>query len=71
MYFSENTLPADKTIQELKDNGTLEVVQENTGGLTLSLYSTLIPYHLAQVNRTDGGTYNISALPDKSDAFEK
>ena len=71
LYFSENTLPADKTIQELKDNGTLEVVQENTGGLTLSLYSTLIPYHLAQVNRTDGGTYNISALPDKSDAFEK
>lgn len=71
LYFSENTLPADKTIQELKDNGTLEVVQENTGGLTLSSYSTLIPYHLAQVNRTDGGTYNISALPDKSVAFKK
>lgn len=72
LYFSENTLPTDKTIQELKDNGTLEVIQENTGGLTLSSYNTLIPYHLTQVNRTDSNTpYNISTLPDKSVAFEK
>ena len=29
LYFSEKTLPADKTIQELKNSGVLTVVIEN------------------------------------------
>lgn len=45
LYFSENTLPADKTIQELKNSGVLTVVRENK-----VIYNTDIPYHLVRVN---------------------
>lgn len=45
LYFSENTLPADKTIQELKNSGVLTVVRENK-----VMYNTDIPYHLVRVN---------------------
>lgn len=45
LYFSEKTLPADKTIQELKNSGVLTVVRENK-----VMYNTDIPYHLVRVN---------------------
>lgn len=45
LYFSEKTLPADKTIQELKNSGVLTVVIENK-----VMYNTDIPYHLVRVN---------------------
>ena len=45
LYFSEKTLPADKTIQELKNSGVLTVVRENK-----VVYNTDIPYHLVRVN---------------------
>lgn len=45
LYFSEKTLPADKTIQELKNSGVLTVVIENK-----VIYNTDIPYHLVRVN---------------------
>ena len=45
LYFSEKTLPADKTIQELKNSGVLTVVRENK-----VIYNTDIPYHLVRVN---------------------
>ena len=45
LYFSEKTLPADKTIQELKNSGVLTVVRENK-----LIHNTDIPYHLVRVN---------------------
>ena len=45
LYFSEKTLPADKTIQELKNSGVLTVVRENK-----VIHNTDIPYHLVRVN---------------------
>ena len=45
LYFSEKTLPVDKTIQELKNSGVLTVVIENK-----VIYNTDIPYHLVRVN---------------------
>lgn len=45
LYFSEKKLPADKTIQELKNSGVLTVVRENK-----VMYNTDIPYHLVRVN---------------------
>ena len=46
LYFSEKTLPANKTIQELKNSGVLTVVRENK----VMLHDTDIPYHLVLVN---------------------
>ena len=55
MYFSEKTLPADKTIQELKNSGVLTVVRENK-----VIYNTDIPYHLVLVNNNAyNAPYNI------------
>lgn len=57
LYFSEKTLPADKTIQELKNSGVLTVVRENK-----VMYNTDIPYHLVRVNNNAYNTpYNIQS----------
>ncbi len=57
LYFSEKTLPADKTIQELKNSGVLTVVRENK-----VMYNTDIPYHLVLVNNNAyNAPYNIQS----------
>ena len=57
LYFSEKTLPADKTIQELKNSGVLTVVRENK-----VMYNTDIPYHLVRVNsNVYNAPYNIQS----------
>lgn len=57
LYFSEKTLPADKTIQELKNSGVLTVVRENK-----IIYDTDIPYHLVLVNNNVyNAPYNIQS----------
>lgn len=57
LYFSEKTLPADKTIQELKNSGVLTVVRENK-----VMYNTDIPYHLVRVNNNAyNAPYNIQS----------
>lgn len=57
LYFSEKTLPADKTIQELKNSGVLTVVRENK-----IIYDTDIPYHLVRVNNNVyNAPYNIQS----------
>lgn len=64
LYFSEKTLPADKTIQELKNSGVLTVVKENK-----VMYNTDIPYHLVQVNNNAYNTpYDIQS--NIEDAFK-
>lgn len=69
-YFSEHTLPARKTLKELKESNILTAIHENTTFTANTNYDTDIPYHLVQVNRTDANTpYNI--LSDKSEAFKK
>jgi len=57
LYFSEKTLPAGKTIKELKNSGVLSIVRENTN---INLYDTDIPYHLVLVNNNAySAPYNI------------
>lgn len=64
LYFSEKTLPADKTIQELKNSGVLTVVKENK-----VMYNTDIPYHLVRVNNNAyNAPYNIQS--NIEDAFK-
>ena len=64
LYFSEKTLPADKTIQELKNSGVLTVVRENK-----VIYNTDIPYHLVLVNNNAyNAPYNIQS--NIEDAFK-
>lgn len=64
LYFSEKTLPANKTIQELKNSGVLTVVRENK-----VMYDTDIPYHLVLVNNNAYNTqYNIQS--NIEDAFK-
>lgn len=64
LYFSEKTLPADKTIQELKNSGVLTVVRENK-----VMYNTDIPYHLVRVNNNAyNAPYNIQS--NIEDAFK-
>lgn len=64
LYFSEKTLPADKTIQELKNSGVLTVVRENK-----VMYNTDIPYHLVLVNNNAyNAPYNIQS--NIEDAFK-
>ena len=64
LYFSEKTLPADKTIQELKNSGVLTVVRENK-----VIYNTDIPYHLVRVNNNAyNAPYNIQS--NIEDAFK-
>lgn len=64
LYFSEKTLPANKTIQELKNSGVLTVVRENK-----VMYDTDIPYHLVLVNNNAYTTpYNIQS--NIEDAFK-
>lgn len=64
LYFSEKTLPADKTIQELKNSGVLTVVRENE-----VMYDTDIPYHLVLVNNNAyNAPYNIQS--NIEDAFK-
>lgn len=64
LYFSEKTLPADKTIQELKNSGVLTVVRENK-----VMYNTDIPYHLVRVNNNAyTAPYNIQS--NIEDAFK-
>lgn len=64
LYFSEKTLPADKTIQELKNSGVLTVVIENK-----VIYNTDIPYHLVLVNNNAyNAPYNIQS--NIEDAFK-
>ena len=70
LYFSEHTLPARKTLKELKESNILTAIHENTTFTANTNYDTDIPYHLVQVNRTDANTpYN--TLSDKSEAFKK
>lgn len=65
LYFSEKTLPANKTIQELKNSGVLTVVRENK----VMLYDTDIPYHLVLVNNNAYyAPYNIQS--NIEDAFK-
>ena len=65
LYFSEKTLPAGKTIGELKNSGILSVIQENKD----LLYKSDIPYHLVQVNNTAySSPYNIQS--NIEDAFK-
>lgn len=64
LYFSEKTLPADKTIQELKNSGVLTVVRENK-----VIHNTDIPYHLVLVNNNAyNAPYNIQS--NIEDAFK-
>lgn len=64
LYFSEKTLPADKTIQELKNSGVLTVVRENK-----LIHNTDIPYHLVLVNNNAyNAPYNIQS--NIEDAFK-
>lgn len=64
LYFSEKTLPANKTIQELKNSGVLTVVRENK-----VKYDTDIPYHLVLVNNNAyNAPYNIQS--NIEDAFK-
>lgn len=64
LYFSEKTLPANKTIQELKNSGVLTVVRENK-----VMYDTDIPYHLVLVNNNAyNAPYNIQS--NIEDAFK-
>lgn len=64
LYFSEKTLPANKTIQELKNSGVLTVVRENKVN-----YDTDIPYHLVLVNNNAyNAPYNIQS--NIEDAFK-
>ena len=64
LYFSEKTLPANKTIQELKNSGVLTVVRENK-----VTYDTDIPYHLVLVNNNAyNAPYNIQS--NIEDAFK-
>lgn len=64
LYFSEKTLPANKTIQELKNSGVLTVVRENN-----VMYDTDIPYHLVLVNNNAyNAPYNIQS--NIEDAFK-
>ena len=64
LYFSEKTLPADKTIQELKNSGVLTVVRENK-----VIHNTDIPYHLVRVNNNAyNAPYNIQS--NIEDAFK-
>lgn len=64
LYFSEKTLPANKTIQELKNSGVLTVVRENK-----VKYDTDIPYHLVLVNNNVyNAPYNIQS--NIEDAFK-
>ena len=64
LYFSEKTLPADKTIQELKNSGVLTVVRENK-----VIYNTDIPYHLVRVNNNEyNAPYDIQS--NIEDAFK-
>lgn len=64
LYFSEKTLPADKTIQELKNSGVLTVVIENK-----VIHNTDIPYHLVLVNNNAyNAPYNIQS--NIEDAFK-
>ena len=64
LYFSEKTLPADKTIQELKNSGVLTVVRENK-----LIHNTDIPYHLVLVNNNAyNAPYNIQSHIE--DAFK-
>lgn len=59
LYFSEKTLPAGKTIKELKNSGILSIVRENTN---TNLYDTDIPYHLVLVNNNAySAPYNIQS----------
>ena len=59
LYFSEKTLPADKTIKELKNSGVLSVIRENTN---INIYDTDIPYHLVLVNNNAyPAPYNIQS----------
>lgn len=64
LYFSEKTLPANKTIQELKNSGVLTVVRENK-----VMHDTDIPYHLVLVNNNAyKAPYNIQS--NIEDAFK-
>lgn len=64
LYFLEKTLPANKTIQELKNSGVLTVVRENK-----VKYDTDIPYHLVLVNNNAyNAPYNIQS--NIEDAFK-
>lgn len=64
LYFSQKTLPANKTIQELKNSGVLTVVRENK-----VMYDTDIPYHLVLVNNNAyNAPYNIQS--NIEDAFK-
>lgn len=64
LYFSEKTLPANKTIQELKNSGVLTAVRENK-----VMYDTDIPYHLVLVNNNAyNAPYNIQS--NIEDAFK-
>ncbi len=64
LYFSEKTLPANKTIQELKNSAVLTVVRENK-----VKYDTDIPYHLVLVNNNAyNAPYNIQS--NIEDAFK-
>lgn len=64
LYFSEKTLPANKTIQELKNSGVLTVVRENN-----VMQNTDIPYHLVLVNNNAyHAPYNIQS--NIEDAFK-
>lgn len=59
LYFSQKTLPVNKTIQELKNSGVLTVIRENN---QMVQYNTDIPYHLVLVNNNAyNAPYNIQS----------
>ncbi len=73
LYFSNVTLPENKTIKELKDDGILTVVRENISFTSNSQYNKQIPYHMEKVNTPSAlnGYYDFTDESKKSNAFDK
>lgn len=69
LYFSNISLPENKTIKELKEDGTLTAVRENNS--FTSRYNSQIPYHMEKVNipSTKNGLYDFSDESKKETAF--
>lgn len=73
LYFSNVALPENKTIKELKDDGILTVVRENSSFTSNSQYNKQIPYHMEKVNTLSAlnGYYDFTDESKKSNAFDK